>query len=365
MTARSDPGEMTPAAQEVTALRAEITRLNKMVTALMNRAERDMSTKGSDFGIFHTAVTLEKQVRERTQELEAALRENERINRALQREKDEQRLLIKQLEDVHQQLLQSEKLASIGQLAAGIAHEINNPMGFIQSNLGTLKNYGETLKEYVQDIDLMATKYSEAEQKHLAELRSMLDIDFLFEDMPTLISESVTGAKRVRDIVQTLKSFSHVDQAEVLQININDCINNTVETAASTLKQKATVVKEFGELPLLECRPHEMSQLFLNLLLNASQAIAQQGEIRVKTSLEGDMIVIAVSDTGCGIPQEIIGRIFEPFFTTREVGKGTGLGLSMCYDIVKKHNGKIDVESTVGAGTTFTIRLPTKPSATS
>jgi signal transduction histidine kinase len=270
-----------------------------------------------------------------------------------------------ELKTAQAQLLQQEKMASIGQLAAGIAHEINNPMGFIQSNLGTLKNYGETLKEYVQDIDLMATKYSEAEQKHLAELRSMLDIDFLFEDMPTLISESVTGAKRVRDIVQTLKSFSHVDQAEVLQININDCINNTVETAASTLKQKATVVKEFGELPLLECRPHEMSQLFLNLLLNASQAIAQQGEIRVKTSLEGDMIVIAVSDTGCGIPQEIIGRIFEPFFTTREVGKGTGLGLSMCYDIVKKHNGKIDVESTVGAGTTFTIRLPTKPSATS
>ncbi len=270
-----------------------------------------------------------------------------------------------ELKTAEAQLLQQEKMASVGQLAAGIAHEINNPMGFIQSNLGTLKNYGETLKEYVQDLDLMATKYSEAEQKHLVELRSMLDIDFVFEDMPTLISESVAGAKRVRDIVQTLKSFSHVDQAEVQEININECLNSTVETAASTLKQKATVVTEFGELPLLECRPHEMSQLFLNLLLNASQAIAQQGEIRVKTSLEGDMIVIAVSDTGCGIPQEIIGRIFEPFFTTREVGKGTGLGLSMCYDIVKKHKGTIKVDSTVGAGTTFTIRLPTKPSAPS
>lgn len=270
-----------------------------------------------------------------------------------------------ELKTAEAQLLQQEKMASIGQLAAGIAHEINNPMGFIQSNLGTLKNYGDTLKTYFDATDQLAAQCPETVRATLTQQRNDLDLEFVFEDLPTLISESVSGAKRVRDIVQTLKSFSHVDQAEVQQININDCLNSTVETAASTLKQKANVVKEFGELPLLECRPHEMSQLFLNLLLNAAQAIAQQGEIRVKTSLEGDMIVIAVSDTGCGIPQEIIGRIFEPFFTTREVGKGTGLGLSMCYDIVKKHNGTIKVDSTVGTGTTFTVRLPTKPSATS
>jgi signal transduction histidine kinase len=270
-----------------------------------------------------------------------------------------------ELKTAEAQLLQQEKMASIGQLAAGIAHEINNPMGFIQSNLGTLKNYGDTLKTYFDATDQLAAQCPETVRATLTQQRNDLDLEFLFEDLPTLISESVSGAKRVRDIVQTLKSFSHVDQAEVQQININDCLNSTVETAASTLKQKANVVKEFGELPLLECRPHEMSQLFLNLLLNAAQAIAQQGEIRVKTSLEGEMIVIAISDTGCGIPQEIIGRIFEPFFTTREVGKGTGLGLSMCYDIVKKHNGTIKVDSTVGTGTTFTVRLPTTPSATS
>jgi signal transduction histidine kinase len=263
-----------------------------------------------------------------------------------------------ELKTAEAQLLQQEKMAGIGQLAAGIAHEINNPMGFIQSNLGTLKNYGETLKEYVQDLDLMANKYPEIERAHLADLRSMLDIDFVFEDMPTLIDESVAGAKRVRDIVQALKSFSHVDEAEVQQINLNDCIESTIATTENTLRAKATVVREYGELPDIECRPHLLSQLFLNLLLNAAHAIATHGEIRIKTRREGDSVIATVSDTGCGIPPEIVGRIFEPFFTTKPVGQGTGLGLSVAYDVVKKHNGKIDVQSTVGTGTTFTIRLP-------
>jgi signal transduction histidine kinase len=268
-----------------------------------------------------------------------------------------------ELKAAEAQLLQQEKMASIGQLAAGIAHEINNPMGFIQSNLGTLRNYGDTLKEYVQDLDLMANKYPEIERAHLADLRSMLDIDFVFEDMPTLIDESVAGAKRVRDIVQALKSFSHVDEAEVQQINLNDCIESTITTTENTLRAKAAVVREYGELPDIECRPHLLSQLFLNLLLNAAHAIATQGEIRIKTRREGDSVIATVSDTGCGIPPEIVGRIFEPFFTTKPVGQGTGLGLSVAYDIVKKHNGKIDVESTVGTGTTFTIRLPIKAEA--
>ncbi|HTY02300.1 MAG TPA: ATP-binding protein [Rhodocyclaceae bacterium] len=256
------------------------------------------------------------------------------------------------------QLLQQEKMASVGQLAAGIAHEINNPMGFIMSNLGTLANYASALQEYVKDADLLAAKYGETEKKRLAELRSMLDVDFIFEDTPTLINESTAGAKRVRDIVQTLKSFSHVDEAEVQQININDCVRSTVETAAATLRAKANVITEFGELPLLNCRPHELSQLFLNMLVNAAQAIDTKGEIRIKTGVADGAIVVSITDTGCGIPPGIIGRIFEPFFTTRDVGKGTGLGLSMCYDIAKKHGGTIDVQSKVGIGSTFTVKLP-------
>jgi signal transduction histidine kinase len=259
------------------------------------------------------------------------------------------------------QLLQQEKMASVGQLAAGIAHEINNPMGFITSNLGSLRNYSETVKDYLDNLDLMASKYPQEERDHIATLRAMLDIDFLLQDMPTLIDESVAGAKRVRDIVQSLKNFSHVDEAEVQHLNLNDCIESTVSALDSTLRAKATVVREFGELPLIECRPHELSQLFLNLLLNAAQAISGQGEIRLKTYRDGDAVVAIVTDNGCGIPPDVIDRIFEPFFTTRPVGQGTGLGLATVYDTVKKHQGSIDVASTVGAGTTFTIRLPIKP----
>jgi two-component system NtrC family sensor kinase len=265
-----------------------------------------------------------------------------------------------ELKAAEAQLLQQEKMASIGQLAAGIAHEINNPMGFIQSNLGTLKNYGETLKTYVDAADQLMAQCPEDVRGELTRQRTDLDLEYIFEDMPTLIGESVSGAKRVRDIVLALKSFSHVDEAEVQQININDCIESTIATTESTLRVKATVVREYGELPAIECRPHLLSQLFLNLLLNAAHAITAPGEIRVTTRHEGDAVIATISDTGCGMPPEIVKRIFEPFFTTRPVGQGTGLGLSVAYDIVKKHGGKIDVESTVGTGSTFIIRLPIK-----
>jgi signal transduction histidine kinase len=190
-------------------------------------------------------------------------------------------------------------------------------------------------------------------------------MDFLLEDIPNLVTESVTGGKRVRDIVQSLKSFSHVDEAEVQQSDINQCIENTLAAIENTLKSKATVQRDFGELPAIECRPHLLSQLFLNLLTNAVQAISGQGEIRIQTRRDGETVVITVADTGCGIPPEIVGRVFEPFFTTRPVGQGTGLGLAMAYDIVKQHDGSIEVASTVGSGTTFTIRLPIKATAES
>jgi two-component system NtrC family sensor kinase len=263
------------------------------------------------------------------------------------------------------QLLQQEKMASIGQLAAGIAHEINNPMGFIMSNLGSLRSYGETMGEYMRGVEQLLAKAPAPIKAALAEVHTRLDMDFLLEDIPNLVTESVTGGKRVRDIVQSLKSFSHVDEAEVQQSDINQCIENTLAAIENTLKSKATVQRDFGELPAIECRPHLLSQLFLNLLTNAVQAISGQGEIRIQTRRDGETVVITVADTGCGIPPEIVGRVFEPFFTTRPVGQGTGLGLAMAYDIVKQHDGSIEVASTVGSGTTFTIRLPIKATAES
>jgi two-component system NtrC family sensor kinase len=256
------------------------------------------------------------------------------------------------------QLLQQEKMASVGQLAAGVAHEINNPMGFIISNLGTLRKYGETLNEYMQAADAMKASCSETEREKMNALQGKLDIPFLMEDMPTLIKESLEGAERVRIIVQSLKSFSAVDQEGSQSININDYLDSTINVAWNELKGKAEIVRSYGVVPPILGRTQEIGQLFLNILRNSAQAIAERGIIHLKTSHDNGIVTIAITDNGCGIPPEIVGRVFEPFFTTRPPGQGTGLGLSTCYDIVKKHGGTIEVASVVGKGTRFTIHLP-------
>jgi two-component system, NtrC family, sensor kinase len=263
-----------------------------------------------------------------------------------------------ELKATQSQLLQQEKMASVGQLAAGVAHEINNPMGFIISNLGTLRNYGEALKEYLQATDAMLANCSEADRAKMQALQNKLDLSFLMEDMPSLIKESRDGAERVRIIVQSLRNFSAVDQEGTQSININDYLDSTVNVAWSELKDKAEIVRSYGVLPPILGRTQEIGQVFLNILRNSVQAIAGRGIIHLKTSHDNGMVTVAITDNGCGIPPEVIGRIFEPFFTTRPPGHGTGLGLSTCYDIVKKHGGTIDVTSTVGKGTKFTIRLP-------
>ncbi|TXT41378.1 MAG: two-component system NtrC family sensor kinase [Comamonadaceae bacterium] len=361
MTAMPDPTQGSSPAQEGTALQAEVTRLKKMVTALMNRAERDMSTKGSDFGIFHTAVTLEKQVRERTQELEAALRENERITRALQREKEEQRVLIKQLEAAHSQLLQSEKLASIGQLAAGIAHEINNPIGFVTSNLGTLNNYVKDLLRLLDGYTSLVTPLLAAEpliKQQIDELCNAADLVFLREDIGNLITESIEGTTRVRRIVQDLRDFSRTGSATLELTDLHAGLESTLNVVWNEIKYKADIVRELGELPRVQCRPSQINQVFMNLLVNAAQAIPQRGHITLRSGCSGEQVWVAISDDGTGIAPDVQARIFDPFFTTKPVGKGTGLGLSVSYGIIDKHGGRIEVASQLGAGSTFTVWLP-------
>ena len=342
-------------------LEAELLRLNKMVTALMNRAERNMSGQGSDFGMFQTAVTLENQVRERTVQLEAALRENERINRALQREKAEQSILIKKLEEAHSQLLQSEKLASIGQLAAGVAHEINNPIGFVNSNLGTLQGY---IGKLIGLIDTTASvvepllEHDRALRQRLDEMRSRADLDFLREDIVSLIAESIEGTARVRRIVQDLRDFSRTGEETLEWADLHAGLESTLNVVANEIKYKADVIREYGSLPKVECRPSQINQVFMNLLVNAAQAIADHGVITLSSGAEANRVWVAISDTGNGIPAENLTRIFDPFFTTKPVGQGTGLGLSLSYGIIKKHGGEIAVVSEPGRGTTFTVWLP-------
>ncbi len=342
------------------ALRAEVVRLNKMVNALMNRAEREASARGSDFGLFQTAVTLENKVRQRTAELEAALRENEKINRALQREKEEQRVLIKKLEEAHNQLLQSEKLASIGQLAAGVAHEINNPIGFVKSNLATLKGNAADLLRLIEAYEtaapLLAADPVQAER--IENIGREIDIDFLRDDIGSLIAESIDGTGRVQRIVQDLRDFSRMGDAEWQWADLHAGLESTLNVVWNEIKYKGEVVKEYGALPEVECVPSQLNQVFMNLLVNAAQAIPEKGTITIRTGATDGWAWVAVRDNGCGIPREILNRIFDPFYTTKPVGKGTGLGLSISYNIVTKHGGRIDVESEPGKGTTFRVWLP-------
>ena len=267
------------------------------------------------------------------------------------------------LSDAQSKLIQSEKLASIGQLAAGVAHEINNPIGFIFSNFGTLE-------QYLEDLFQMLDAYEQAEASvsdsaALARIRSLkadLDIDYLKEDIPNLMRESRDGIQRVRKIVQDLKDFSRVDaRQEWESVDLHAGIDSTLNIVNNEIKYKADVVKHYGALPEVQCLPSELNQVFMNLLVNAAHAItAERGTITISTGVEGTNVRVEVADTGAGIAQENLKRIFDPFFTTKPVGKGTGLGLSLSYGIVQKHSGRMEVHSELGVGTRFRVTLPIK-----
>ena len=284
---------------------------------------------------------------------------------ALQAKGDEQVRLITRLREAHDQLLQSEKMASIGQLAAGIAHEINNPVGFVNSNMGTLKNYLVTLFGVIEGYDeaVSGAAPGSSVARRLADIRKNAEVDFLKEDTADLISESMDGLKRVKDIVQALKDFSHVGETEWQLADLHQGIDSTLNIVANEIKYKATVEKHYGQLPEIKCMASQLNQVFMNLLVNAAHAITDNGVIAIRTGAANGWVWVAISDTGCGIPVENMNRIFEPFFTTKPVGSGTGLGLSLSYSIVNKHGGRIEVDSQPGAGTTFTVRLPMTPPA--
>ncbi|HDH52885.1 MAG TPA: histidine kinase, partial [Nitrospirae bacterium] len=265
----------------------------------------------------------------------------------------------KELKATQAQMLQKEKMASIGQLAAGVAHEINNPMGFISSNLGTLGKYVNKLSEFINtQMGVIESLKSPEISEELTEKRKKLKLDYILKDVQELINESLEGAERVKKIVQNLKTFSRVDESEYKYADINECIESTLNIVWNELKYKAAVKKDYQKLPLTKCYPQQLNQVFMNLLVNAAHSIEKQGEIKIKTWNGSGFINVSISDTGCGIPADKINRIFEPFFTTKEVGKGTGLGLSISYDIVKKHNGEIIVDSEIGKGATFTVKIP-------
>jgi len=264
-------------------------------------------------------------------------------------------------QELQAQLLQSEKLASIGLLVAGVAHEINTPVGFVNSNLGTLQGYAGSLLNVLGHVaDTLAADAGQSrEWVHLMRERlHAIDFEYLREDLPNLLSESREGLDRLKTIVADLKNFAHADSNEWQAVDLNAGLQSTLNLVWNELKYKVSVDKELGDLPLVNCNPGRINQVFMNLLVNAGQAIAGRGTITLKTWEEGGLVNIRVRDTGCGIPHNLLGQIFDPFFTTKPVGTGTGLGLSLAWGIVHDHGGRIDVDSTVGIGTTFTVILP-------
>lgn len=251
-------------------------------------------------------------------------------------------------------------MASVGQLAAGVAHEINNPIAFVDSNLGALKGH-------MADLLHVLEAYRQCEPALLGhadfmalieDAKKAADLDFLQEDIPSLIGESLEGVRRVKAIVENLKDFSRVDTAEWHFANLESCLESTLKIVANEIKYKADVSKEFAGIPEIECLPSQLNQVFLNLLVNAAQAIAERGVITLRTGFDENEVWVDVADTGQGIAAAHLDRIVEPFFTTKPVGKGTGLGLSLAYGIVQRHHGRLEVRSELGKGSVFHLALP-------
>jgi len=289
--------------------------------------------------------------------LEEKVRDLSKLNVEL-----EQRVVNKgaELESTQQQLLQSEKLASIGQLAAGVAHEINNPIGFVSSNISSLQKYVNGMLELLVVYGPLEQAINdEAISEKINHIKEEIDYDYLKDDINDLLSESQDGIGRVKQIIQDLKDFSRVDSAETEWADLHQGINSTLNIVQNEIKYKAEVLKEYGEIPEIECVPAQINQVFMNLLVNAAHAMDEQGTITIRSgSDDNEKVWIQISDTGKGISQEHINKIFDPFFTTKPVGKGTGLGLSLSYGIIQNHGGQLEVQSEAGKGTVFTIHLP-------
>ncbi len=297
----------------------------------------------------HQTENLERRLAEKDEELEQV---QEQLQQARQALKDQQAIVGQQ-----------EKLASVGMLAAGVAHEINNPIGYVSSMLNTIDKYNKRILEVVEGYrDL------HQEEGEIKEVRQRLDdlearwrkgkIDFAFKSLPKLVGRCREGTDRVKGIVSDLRSFSRTDEEAVSEFDLNEVIEMSLNISWNELKYKADVVKELADAAVVAGSSSKLASVFVNLLVNAAQALDKQGTITVTSSVSEGTVTATVADTGRGIAPEDLSKIFDPFFTTKPVGQGTGLGLNVVYNIVQQHNGKIWAESEQGKGTTFFMELP-------
>lgn len=339
------------------------------VPIIVLSANNDDETKGQSFdaGANDYMVKLPEEIEfiARVRYHSAAYLEHEKLQTT-----------VKHLEETQNQLLQSEKMASIGQLAAGVAHEINNPVGFVNSNVSSLRDYMKdifSLVDAYEKLDANCTTDTNSKEDVQA-IRKKIDWEYLKDDSKNLLAECDDGLQRIKQIVNDLKDFSRVDEIDWQWADIHKGMDSTINIVNNEIKYKAELVKEYGDLPSVECIPSQINQVILNMLVNAAHAIPERGVITLRTGIMdkicdkpnettvilGDWIWIQISDTGEGMPAEVIQRIFDPFYTTKPIGTGTGLGLSLSYGIIHRHGGEIQVDSEPGEGTSFTIWLPIK-----
>jgi signal transduction histidine kinase len=265
-----------------------------------------------------------------------------------------------ELQKVYSRMLQQEKLAAVGSLAAGMAHEINNPNGFVRSNLETFGRYFQKMKEAVQQYQLLIANNTPLPQlkQETENKRRELKLDFIFADTRDLLEQSIAGSDRIARIVADLKSFSHVDESGFSDVDLNDELERTLTVMAPQIAMDTVIERNLQPMPLLGCNPGLMSQAFFNIIQNALLSRETGLELKIASRMEGGEIVIEIMDNGCGIPADQLSRVFEPFFTTREVGSGTGMGLTVAREIVRSVGGSIEIVSAGQGGTTATMRLP-------
>lgn len=297
---------------------------------------------------------------ERALERRALIRDGKRYKAALERRNEELASQKTELIRLQAQLIQSEKMASLGQLAGGVAHELNNPAGFIHSNMESLDQSAADLRQLLAVYEQVPL--SPEFTSRVNAVKKSIGFESLLSEMSSIIDDCSEGARRIRDIVLNLRTFSRLDEAEVKQIDIHEGIDSTIRLVSQYYSSNhITVERDYGAVPLVECFAGQLNQVWMNLLTNAAQAIGRgPGKVRIETRVQDGMLVVRISDTGAGINPEDVNRIFDPFFTTKPVGEGTGLGLSIIYGIIQKHGGGINVESVPGKGTTFTTRIPLK-----
>jgi two-component system NtrC family sensor kinase len=321
-----------------------------------------------DEALAESSEQLEALVQSRTKELRASEVKLIQLNTGLEQMVSER---TKELRASQAQLVQSEKMASLGQMVAGLAHEINTPLGYVRNNVVLLNKMQDDMRQLIDQFNAVQQKiiqgdFTNLESMILENERTIAALErrMAYRQAGDFFNGSLEGLDRIQDLIVDLRNFSRLDEAKMKDTDINQALDSTLKIANNILKHRVTVTKKYGNLPMVRCYPAQINQVFLNLVTNAAQACEKpdvpnyKGELTLETHADNEKVFIEISDNGTGIAEKNLSKIFEPFFTTKPVGKGTGLGLSIVYKIIEQHNGKITVSSTVGVGTTFTVMLP-------